>query len=157
MLLRYDVERHWLRVTGHIEAYTNGDLDAARGKVADDERYSQFQRGLSRVEPRCENAMFRDWCGRLVLYSSRYASSAACNASMLSNGPGSAAVRSTETGADARSPRWWSVRWAWSVVGDAVLPADPLEQHGCWAGLHEPPGKHCAVVRLDQRHARSII
>ena len=28
-----------------------------------------------------------DWCGRSVLYSWRQASSAACNASMLSNGP----------------------------------------------------------------------
>lgn len=33
------------------------------------------------------NAIPRDWCGRSVLYSSRHASSAACNASMLSNGP----------------------------------------------------------------------
>ena len=32
-------------------------------------------------------AMPGDWCGRSVLYSWRQASSAACNASMLSNGP----------------------------------------------------------------------
>lgn len=31
-------------------------------------------------------------------------------------------------------------------VGDAVLPADPLEQHLSRAGLDEPPGKHGAVV-----------
>ena len=34
-------------------------------------------------------------------------------------------------------------------LGDAVLPADPLEQHLGRAGLDEPPGKDGPVIRQD--------
>ena len=61
--------------------------------------------------------MFRDWCGRSVLYAA------------------------------ARSSPSWSVNRPGQTLGDAVLPADPLDQHLGRAGLDEPSGKHGPVIR----------
>jgi len=96
-------------------------------------------------------AMPSDWCGRSVLYSSRQASSAACSASMLANGPWTSS-----------SSRWrlWCRRSIfpvvvreWILVSRWVMPfsrADLVEQHfDRYAGLVEPPGEHLAVVGQD--------
>ena len=58
-------------------------------------------------------AMPSDWCGRSVLYSARQASSAACSASMLSNGPW--------TSSSSRCRVWCSRSIFPVVVGEWIL------------------------------------
>ena len=81
-------------------------------------------------------AMSSDWCGRSVLYSCRQASSAACSASMLGERPvhvEQLALQGLVQPLDlaGRGRR----AGLGQPVGDAVLPADPVEQH-----LRRTPG-----------------
>ena len=94
------------------------------------------------------NAMASDWCGRSALYSLRHASTAAWASSMLANGlmvvqqlqlQGLVQALDLARGRGRAGPG--------QPLGDAVLPADPLEQHLRRAGLAETPGELLAIVR----------
>ena len=79
-------------------------------------------------------AMPSDWCGRIVLYSTRHASTASCAAATVANG-----------GASSSSSRWMRLvpalhlprRGRGADLGQQVLdpvhPTDPVEQHLRWA------------------------
>ena len=104
-------------------------------------------------------AMPSDWCGRSVLYSARQASSAACSASMR-----------LERAVDVEQLALQGLVQPLDLagrgrrvdlgepVGDAVLPADLVEQDlDRHAGLVEPAGEHLPVVgqhllRASRRH-----